>query len=111
MAATRDWLSHPMGHDRHDALSHTTIYDLSDPSKPVFIRTFGLPGQQPGSSFPQPISGLHGMVSTGPKGNRVYFSNGDAQDGILEIVDREKLLNGPEGADRRESPVSGRWKD
>jgi len=71
------------------------IYDLSDPRKPVFIRTFGLPGQQKGSSFPQPLSGLHGSVSTGPKGNRVYFSNGDAQDGILEIVDRQKLLNGP----------------
>jgi len=89
------WLSHPMGHDRHDALSHTSIFDLSDPKKPVFIRDFGLPGQQPGSAYPQPLSGLHGMISTGPKGNRVYFSNGDAQDGILEIVDREKLLTGP----------------
>jgi hypothetical protein len=90
-----DWLSHPMGKDRHDALSHAIIYDLSDPKKPVFIRTFGLPGQQKGSSFPQPLSGLHGAISTGPKGNRVYLSNGDAQDGVLEIVDREKLLNGP----------------
>ena len=25
------------------------IYDLSDPAKPVFIRNFGLPGQQPGA--------------------------------------------------------------
>jgi hypothetical protein len=90
-----DWVSHPMGKDRHDAISHTSIYDLSDPKKPVFIRSFGLPGQEKGSSEPQPLSGLHGIVSTGPKGNRVYFSNGDAQDGILEIVDREKLLNGP----------------
>jgi hypothetical protein len=90
-----DWLGHPMGKDRHDALSHTLIYDLSDPTKPAFIRSFGLPGQEPGSAFPQPLSGLHGAVSTGPNGNRVYFSNGDAQDGILEIVDREKLLKGP----------------
>jgi hypothetical protein len=90
-----DWLSHPMGFNRHDALSHTTIYDLSDPAKPRFIRAFGLPGQQPGSAVPQPLSGLHGAVSTGPKGNRVFFSNGDAQDGVLEIVDRDKLLNGP----------------
>ena len=28
----------------------TKIYDLSDPAKPVFIRDFGLPGQQPGST-------------------------------------------------------------
>ncbi len=26
------------------------VYDLSDPSEPVFIRDFGLPGQQPGST-------------------------------------------------------------
>jgi hypothetical protein len=90
-----DWLSASMGEDRHDAISHATIYDLSNPAKPVFVRSFGLPGQEPGSGVPRPVSGLHGVVSTGPKGNRVYFSNGDAGDGIEEIVDREKLLNGP----------------
>ena len=30
----------------------TKIYDLSDPANPVFIRDFGLPGQQPGSTGP-----------------------------------------------------------
>ncbi len=70
------------------------IYDLSDPAKPVFIRNFGLPGQQPGAKGPTPES-LHGPVSTGPKGNRVYFAYGNSRDGVLEIVDREKLLNGP----------------
>jgi hypothetical protein len=89
------WRNTPMGKVRFDALSHTLIYDLSDPKQPVFIRTFGLPGQQQGSSVPQPLVGIHGLLSTGPKGNRVYFSNGTAQDGVLEIVDREKLLNGP----------------
>src|SRR5215472_12024114 len=70
------------------------IYDLSDPAKPVFIRNFGLPGQQPGARGPTP-GGLHGPISTGPKGNRVYFAYDNARDGIFEIVDREKLLNGP----------------
>jgi hypothetical protein len=69
------------------------IYDLSDPAKPVFIRYFGLPGQQPGAHGPTPES-LHGPVSTGPKGNRVYFAYGNSRDGTLEIVDRAKLLNG-----------------
>ena len=32
----------------------TKIYDLSDPAHPVFIRDFGLPGQQPGSTGPVP---------------------------------------------------------
>jgi len=70
------------------------IYDLSDPAKPVFIRNFGLPGQEPGARGPTP-DGLHGAFSTGPKGNRVYFAYGNARDGVIEIVDREKLLNGP----------------
>ena len=72
----------------------TTIYDLSDPSKPGFIRTFGLPGQQPGSTGPVPTD-LHGPISTGPRGNRVYFGYGTGGNGIVQIVDREKLLKGP----------------
>jgi hypothetical protein len=70
------------------------IYDLSDPAKPVFIRNFGLPGQQPGSTGPVP-SDMHGPISTGPKGNRIYIAFGTAANGILQIVDREKLLSGP----------------
>jgi hypothetical protein len=70
------------------------IYDLGDPAKPVFIREFGLPGQQPGGSGPPP-AGLHGPISTGPNGNRVYFGYGTSAGGVVQIVDREKLLNGP----------------
>jgi len=72
----------------------TLIYDLSDPAKPVFIRSFGLVGQEPGNTGPVPIT-LHGPISTGPKGNRVYFGYGTNTDGVLQIVDRDKLLNGP----------------
>jgi hypothetical protein len=71
----------------------TEVYDLSDPSKPVKIREFGLPGQQPGATGPVPTQ-LHGAISTGRKGNRVYFGYGTNEGGILQIVDREKLLNG-----------------
>src|SRR6185436_7857294 len=38
---------------------------------------------------------LHGAISTGPKGNRVYFGYGTSVDGVLQIVDRDKLLAGP----------------
>jgi hypothetical protein len=72
----------------------TQVYDLSNPAAPVFIRHFGLPGQQPGAAGPVP-TGLHGPISTGPKGNRVYFGYGTASGGIVQIVDREKLLSGP----------------
>ena len=72
----------------------TEVYDLADPAKPVKIRDFGLPGQQPGAGGPVPTR-LHGAISTGPKGNRVYFAYGTNEGGVLQIVDREKLLTGP----------------
>jgi len=72
----------------------TQIYDLSDPGKPVFIRNFGLPGQQPDATGPAPEE-LHGPISTGPAGNRVYFGYGTNKNGVLQIVDRQKLLTGP----------------
>jgi len=72
----------------------TLVYDLSDPARPRFIREFGLPGQQAGAKGESPTE-LHGPISTGPKGNRVYFGYGTDKAGILQIVDRDKLLNGP----------------
>jgi hypothetical protein len=72
----------------------TQIYDLSDPAKPVFIRDFGLPGQQSDATGPAPEE-LHGAISTGPTGNRVYFGYGTNKNGVMQIVDREKLLKGP----------------
>jgi hypothetical protein len=73
----------------------TQIYDLSNPEHPVFIRNFGLVGQQPGATVEPVPTELHGPISTGPKGNRVYFGYGTDKDGILQIVDRDKLLKGP----------------
>ena len=75
------------------ARRHPQVYDLSDPAKPLFIRNFGLPGHEPGASGPVP-STLHGPISTGAKHNRVYFAYGANSRGVLQIVDREKLLNG-----------------
>jgi hypothetical protein len=71
----------------------TQVYDLSDPAHPQKIRDFGLPGQEPGATGAVPTE-LHGPISTGPTGNRVYFGYGTNKGGILQIVDREKLLNG-----------------
>jgi hypothetical protein len=72
----------------------TKIFDLSDPANPKFIRDFGLPGQQPGATVMPVPTELHGPISLGPKGNRVYFGYGTSRAGVLQIVDREKLLNG-----------------
>eukprot|EP01037_Dinobryon_pediforme_P008850 gene8850-8941_t len=72
----------------------TQVYDLSDPAHPVKIRDFGLPGQEPGASGPVPTE-LHGPISTGPQGNRVFFGYGTNKGGVIQIVDRKKLLEGP----------------
>ncbi|MDH3413809.1 MAG: hypothetical protein OEM98_15165, partial [Gammaproteobacteria bacterium] len=55
---------------------------------------------------------LHGAISTGPRGNRVYFGHGTNSDGILRIVDREKLLRGPREPTRENLlyPEVGRFR-
>ena len=82
----------------------TQVFDLNDPANPVHIRDFGLPGQQaPEGQPPSQQHGehgaipteLHGGISTGPSGNRIYFGYGTNSGGLLQIVDRERLLNGP----------------
>lgn len=72
----------------------TEVYDMSDPAHPVKIRDFGLPGQQPGATGAVPEQ-LHGMISLGVQGNRIYFGYGTNKAGVMQIVDRDKLLNGP----------------
>jgi hypothetical protein len=71
----------------------TEVFDLSDPAHPVKIRDFGLPGQEPGATGAIPTE-LHGPISM-PERNRVYFGYGSSKGGMLQIVDREKLLKGP----------------
>jgi hypothetical protein len=72
----------------------TQVYDLSDPAHPKKIRDFGLPNQQPGLTGQVPTE-LHGPISIGPQGNRVFFGYGTNKGGILQIVDRKKLIEGP----------------
>jgi hypothetical protein len=72
----------------------TQVYDLSDPGHPAKIRDFGLPGQEPGATGAVPTE-LHGPISLGPQSNRIYLGYGTNKGGVLQIVDRDKLLNGP----------------
>jgi hypothetical protein len=75
--------------------NHVKIYDLSDPAKPVYIRDFGLVGSQPNATTYQGVQkgiGIHGMISAGPQRNRVYMAYGSGRNGVLQIVDRQKLL-------------------
>jgi hypothetical protein len=72
---------------------HLKIYDLSNPAHPVYIRDFGFPGQQPSTeSQGQPPTGIHGVISAGAVKNRVYMPYGVGADGVIQIIDRKKLL-------------------
>jgi hypothetical protein len=77
----------------------TKIYDLSDPANPRFIRDFGLGGQEPGSNpTTKAPEGVHGPIAFR---NRVYFAYGTGANGVLQIIDRDRLLNGnPASADK-----------
>ncbi|MBK1662266.1 LVIVD repeat-containing protein [Paracraurococcus ruber] len=82
----------------------TQVFDLNDPANPRHIRDFGLPGQQmQEGEAPTAQHGehgaipteLHGGISTGPQGNRIYFGYGTNSGGIVQIIDRSKLIEGP----------------
>ena len=84
----------------------TKIYDLGDPARPRLIRDFGLAGQEPGSTGDAP-EGVHGPIAYR---DRVYFAYGTGAKGVLQIVDRRKLLEGPPAPTRENlaSPEIGR---
>jgi hypothetical protein len=89
------------------------IADWKDPAAPIYLRTFGLPGGQPSGTGAVPPS-LHGPISTfehpnaggrlaraGARsdtiGNRVYAAWGVGDDGVMQVLDRSKLLPPPYG--------------
>jgi hypothetical protein len=89
------------------------IANWKDPRNPVYLRTHGLPGGQPGGTGPIPPS-LHGPISAhdhpSPNaklargatasdviGNRVYTAWGVGDDGVIQVLDRAKLLPPPFG--------------
>jgi hypothetical protein len=71
----------------------TSIFDLSDPHDPKFIRHYALDGHQPGSPLPAPAA-VHGPISAYPLKDRVYFAFGVSSNGVMQVVDRKKLIEG-----------------
>lgn len=69
----------------------TKIYDLSNPSQPKFIRDFALVGQEAGATVEPIPPEIHGPISYN---GRVYMAYGVSNHGVVQILDREKLLSG-----------------
>ena len=92
------------GWQQTGSTQHLKIFNLHDPANPEYIRDFGLVGQQPTANPANPgyvqegpntpPSGVHGPISAGVEKNRVYMAYGVGGNGVLQILDREKLLNG-----------------
>lgn len=86
------------GWQHSGSTQHLKIYNLHDPANPVYIRDFGLVGQEPGATkFEGPVnppSGIHGPISGYPMKHRVYMPYGVGSEGVIQIVDRRKLLFG-----------------
>jgi hypothetical protein len=71
----------------------TKIFNLSDPYHPVFIRDWGLVGQEPGSTGPIPPIVHMSIIYTDPQyGTRLYGGYATSN-GALQIVDFAKLLD------------------
>ena len=73
------------------------VFDLSNPYVPVHIRDFGLVGQEPGATGEFPPQGPHGCLSR-PEVERVYCGHGTSSNGVVVILDRQKLLSGIPGS-------------
>jgi hypothetical protein len=92
---------------------HIKVYDLSDPTHPVYIRDIGLVGQNPGSSVVTATSGVHGPISihnnpvTDEPVNRIYIPYGTSSNGVFQIVDRLKVL--PNANTSAGQPMGGSW--
>jgi hypothetical protein len=90
------------------------IVDWSKPAAPLYLRTHGLNNSQSSGVGPTPPS-LHGPISAHEHpnaagslararpgmndtiGNRIYTAWGVGDDGVLQILDRQKLLPPPYG--------------
>ena len=72
------------------------VFDLSRPDEPRRIRNFSLDGVQPDAAGP--VSGGSGVHEVVRVGNRLYFSYGTDQNGVFQVVDRERLLRGDSSA-------------
>ena len=80
-------------------------FDLSDPTNPRHIRDFGLPGYEPTAAGPWPGPQIAGLHQPFVVGNRMYLGYNSGDDGVIQIVDRDKFLLGRE-PERASEPAS-----
>lgn len=68
------------------------IFDLADPAHPRHIRDFGLPGTQPSGTTDRADG--YSIHEANVLGDRVYLAYGVSSQGVVQILDRQRLLHG-----------------
>lgn len=70
------------------------VFDLNDPARPRLIRNFALPGMAPGGEGDS--SGTNGIheATVSPDGSKVYLAYGTGANGVIQIIDNGRLLEG-----------------
>jgi hypothetical protein len=69
-------------------------FDVSDPRSPRHIRDFGLVGYEPNSTEPYPEPQVAGLHQPFVVGDRMYLGYNSGEEGVLQIVDRERFMSG-----------------
>ena len=97
--------------DNFGTRQHMYVYNLRDPTHPVFIRQYAIAGgQHPKNTSAgsctnapsdicfegttNPPGSLHGPISMGNLVNRVYNPWGIGSTGVIQITARDQLING-----------------
>ena len=75
-------------------------FDLGKPDTPRHIRDFGLVGYEPSASGPFPAPEVAGLHQAFVVGARIYLGYNSGEEGVLQILDRDKFLNGGPGPNR-----------
>jgi uncharacterized protein (TIGR02246 family) len=70
------------------------VFDVGNPAAPRHIRDFGLTTYAPDAAGPYPPPEIAGLHQPFVAGNRLYLGYNSGNDGTVQIVDLDKLLNG-----------------
>jgi hypothetical protein len=73
-------------------------FDVGDPTAPKHIRDFGLVGYEPNAAGPMPEPQVAGLHQPFVVGSRMYLGYNSGEEGVLQIVDRDKFLHGDPAA-------------
>ena len=80
-------------------------FDLSRPEEPRHIRDFGLVGWEPTAEGPMPAFSVSGLHQPFVAGEYMYIGYGSGNDGTLQILDKDKFLNGDPGTEDPFAPT------